>query len=125
MDWQGQRLCPLQQKAGGSCLPPFSLARSRYGVLMRILPLAFLMALAACSKADNEPGPGGVTMGEARALDEAAEMIEAQRLPAAALTPAAPAPTAQTPTAPASASPPKANQPPATQPAAARAKPGG
>lgn len=39
-------------------------------------------ALAACSPADNEPGPGGVTVGEARALDEAAEMLEQQRLPA-------------------------------------------
>jgi hypothetical protein len=39
------------------------------------------LTLAACSPADNEPGPGGVTVGEARALDEAAAMIEAKRLP--------------------------------------------
>ncbi len=39
-------------------------------------------ALAACGASDNEPGPGGVTVGEARALDEAAAMIEAKRLPA-------------------------------------------
>ena len=40
--------------------------------------LAFiaLLTLAACGKSDNAPGPGGVTVGEARALDEAAEMIE-------------------------------------------------
>ena len=38
--------------------------------------------LAGCGPADNEPGPGGVTVGEARALDEATEMVEAKRLPA-------------------------------------------
>ena len=44
-----------------------------------------LLALAACGKSDNDPGPGGVSIGEARALDEAAEMIEQRRLPADAL----------------------------------------
>ncbi|MBB4858046.1 hypothetical protein HNO88_001360 [Novosphingobium chloroacetimidivorans] len=39
------------------------------------------LALSGCQKADNAPGPGGVTVGEARALDEAAEMIEARRPP--------------------------------------------
>jgi hypothetical protein len=47
--------------------------------------LAALLAFAALSgcgeKGDNAPGPGGVTVGEARALDEAAEMIEARGLP--------------------------------------------
>ena len=47
--------------------------------------LACCLALAACEPADNEPGPGGVTVGEARALDEAAEMIEQRRLPDGAL----------------------------------------
>ncbi len=47
--------------------------------------IAAVCLTAACGKADNEPGPGGVTVGEARALDEAAEMIEARRLPEAAL----------------------------------------
>lgn len=46
-----------------------------------LLPLA-LLALTACSKQDNAPGPGGVSVGEAKALDEAAEMVEGQRLPA-------------------------------------------
>lgn len=46
-----------------------------------ILCLLPLMLLAACGPADNDPGPGGVTVGEARALDEAAEMVEAKRLP--------------------------------------------
>lgn len=48
------------------------------------LLLAALL-LAGCGKADNAPGPGGVTVGEAKALDEAAEMVEAQRLPPEAL----------------------------------------
>lgn len=63
---------------------------------MRIAPIlspALLLPalmLSACQKADNEPGPGGVTVGEARALDEAAQMIEDQRLPAQAAPGAAP-----------------------------------
>lgn len=38
------------------------------------------LLLAACSK-DTDPGPGGVTVGEARALDEAAEMLERRPRP--------------------------------------------
>ena len=41
--------------------------------------------LASCGPADTDPGPGGVTVGEARALDEAAAMIEERRTPAEAL----------------------------------------
>ncbi len=44
-----------------------------------------LLLLAGCEPADNEPGPGGVTVGEARALDQAAEMLEQRRLPPDAL----------------------------------------
>jgi hypothetical protein len=51
-----------------------------------------VLAVAACGKSDNAPGPGGVTVGEARALDEAAEMIEKRQLPAEALRSPAPAP---------------------------------
>lgn len=51
------------------------------------LPLIAPLLLAACDKADNEPGPGGVTVGEARALDRAAEMIEDRALPSAAPQP--------------------------------------
>lgn len=48
--------------------------------MVRRLPiLAFAGCLAACGAADNEPGPGGVTVGEARMLDEAAEMIDERR----------------------------------------------
>lgn len=45
------------------------------------------LALTGCQKADNAPGPGGVTVGEARALDEAAQMIEARRPPADLIAP--------------------------------------
>lgn len=53
----------------------------------RALPAFAFMLLTAtlvagCSKSDNDPGPGGVSIGEARALDEAAEMIESRRPPA-------------------------------------------
>ena len=55
-------------------------------------PIALLspaLLLAACGPSDTDPGPGGVTVGEARALDEAAEMIEQRRLsPEAMATPA-------------------------------------
>jgi len=42
--------------------------------------LALLLLLGACQK-DTDPGPGGVTQGEARALDEAAEMLEKRPAP--------------------------------------------
>jgi hypothetical protein len=44
-----------------------------------------LLLLAACGQRDTDPGPGGVSVGEARALDEAAAMLEQQRLPPGAL----------------------------------------
>lgn len=47
----------------------------------KILPAAALLYLSACGASDNDPGPGGVSVGEAKALDEAAAMIEAKRLP--------------------------------------------
>ena len=52
-----------------------------------ICALLALTTLAACGKPDNAPGPGGVTVGEAKALDEAAEMVEKRRMPDAALRP--------------------------------------
>lgn len=39
------------------------------------------LLLAGCGKADNAPGPGGITVGEARALDEAAAMLDQRRPP--------------------------------------------
>ena len=49
-----------------------------------ILLLAVL-ALSACGQSDSDPGPGGVTVGEARALDEAAAMLDERRPPAEVL----------------------------------------
>lgn len=45
--------------------------------MLKILAVS-VSALAAmsCGAADNDPGPGGVTVGEARALDDAAEMLD-------------------------------------------------
>lgn len=51
---------------------------------LRSIALATFAALAvsACSgEADTPAGPGAVSEGEARALDEAAKMLDAQRLP--------------------------------------------
>lgn len=48
-----------------------------------LLGLAAPLALAGCGGAEDQTG--GVTAEEARALDEAAEMIEERRLPDAAL----------------------------------------
>lgn len=50
---------------------------------MRTLWPAALLALAlvsaaGCSRTDNEPGPGGVTVSEAKALDDAAAMLESR-----------------------------------------------
>lgn len=62
---------------------------------MRFAPiLTVLLCLTACGKQDNAPGPGGVSVGEAKALDEAAEMLEGQRLsvPPPPTQPAQPAP---------------------------------
>ena len=48
----------------------------------RTLPaVCALGLLSACGAGDNDLGPGGVTVGEARALDEAAAMLDEQRLP--------------------------------------------
>ena len=67
---------------------------------MRALALAALALLSACGPAENDPGPGGVTVGEAKALDEAAEMLEQRRLPPDAL-PSTRASTTTTAAAPA------------------------
>lgn len=50
--------------------------------MRNVCALLALALLAACGQSDNDPGPGGITVGEARALDEAAEMIESRRPPA-------------------------------------------
>jgi hypothetical protein len=48
--------------------------------MRNLWPLAIVPALlaAGCSRTDNEPGPGGVTVSEAKALDDAAAMLESR-----------------------------------------------
>ena len=73
---------------------PFSFGWRGYAARMtKALPILALFALAAC---DSGPSPtaGGITPDEARALDEAAEMIESRRLPEAVVSPV-PLPTAK------------------------------
>lgn len=50
------------------------------------------LALAACGSAKDDAGPGDVSVSEAKALDEAAEMIEARKAPPPAANPSAPLP---------------------------------
>lgn len=58
---------------------------ARAGIRLALAAAGALL-VSACGSSDNDPGPGGVSVGEARALDEAAEMLDQQRLPAEALT---------------------------------------
>lgn len=74
-------------------------------LLAPMLALAPLLVLAACSSEDRRAG--GTTASEARALEDAAEMLDNQRLPAGSV----PSPV------------PKASPQPSTQPPGA--KPGG
>lgn len=56
--------------------------------MRKILLPALVLLLAACG--DDNRTAGGVTKSEADALDDAAEMVEQQRLPAEAAQPPAP-----------------------------------
>ncbi|GAB5486687.1 MAG: hypothetical protein Pars2KO_02570 [Parasphingorhabdus sp.] len=49
--------------------------------MKRFLSVFATLALIACGPAENDPGPGGVTVGEAKALDEAAEMLDERNAP--------------------------------------------
>jgi hypothetical protein len=80
-------------------VPPRTFRAGRAGALPASLAVAVL--LAGCGPNDTDPGPGGVTVGEARALDEAAAMLDEQRLPAEALPPADDAPAGNETPAPA------------------------
>lgn len=55
-------------------------AVARGGAFTLALACALSGALAACS-GDADPGPGGVTQGEARALDDAARMLDSRPRP--------------------------------------------
>lgn len=60
------------------------------GRLLAIAPM--VLALVACGRSDDTAAPGDVTVSEAKALDEAAEMIEARRPPPPVVAPSAPLP---------------------------------
>jgi hypothetical protein len=62
--------------------------------------LAGLLAVSACGKPDNASGPGGVTVGEAKALDQAAEMLDRRRPPEEALPPSTGLPALESTEAP-------------------------
>ncbi len=47
----------------------------------RTTVLLLIAAMASCGPADNEPGPGGVSVEDARALDKAAEQLDSQTSP--------------------------------------------
>ena len=70
-----------------------------------LLPVPLVALLAACGPNETDPGKGGVTVAEERALDEAAEMLEQRRLPPEAFETATAAPedgeAAQVPAEPA------------------------
>lgn len=59
------------------------------------------LALAACGSSDDSGAPGDVSVSEAKALDEAAEMIEARRPPPPVVQPSAPLPPQAVPHTPA------------------------
>lgn len=52
----------------------------------RSIILACLLALPSCGSNDNDPGPGGVTVGEAEALNATAEMLDERTGPVAGNT---------------------------------------
>lgn len=56
--------------------------------MRRFIPLVLL--LAACEPSDNQPGPDGVTVGEAEAIDDAAAMLKERDPPAEARADAKP-----------------------------------
>ena len=69
---------------------------------MRLVPLLALLLLSACSSSDEGRTAGGVSQAEAAALDDAAEVLDQQRLPADAVPAAQPVAPASAPAKPAS-----------------------
>ena len=69
--------------------------------MIRVALLLPVLLLTACSGAnsDRSSAPGGVSADEARALDDAAQMIDNQRLPASAVPTAQPSAAAAQPSA--------------------------
>lgn len=59
--------------------------RRSTGLGGRFIIIALGLGVAACGASDDDPGPGGVTVGEARALNEAAAMLDANSVSADAV----------------------------------------
>jgi len=64
--------------------------------MQRLFPALALIVLAACGQGEGDAPPGGASIGERRALDQAAAMLAQKRLP---------------PSAPSGASPPQRERP--------------
>lgn len=54
--------------------------------------LALVLASGGCGRSEEAPGPGDITVSEAKALDEAAEMIESRSPPKPVVSPTGPLP---------------------------------
>jgi hypothetical protein len=68
----------------------FSLRGGRYHAgMMRFAPIFVLALLAACGGDNADKAPAPATSDEAKALGDAAEMIDARRAPPEAMTPPA------------------------------------
>jgi hypothetical protein len=48
----------------------------RSGKNSLVISALLLLSLSACGPADSDPGPGGVTAGDAKALDAAAKKLD-------------------------------------------------
>lgn len=48
----------------------------RSGKNSLVISAVLLLSLSACGPADSDPGPGGVTAGDAKALDAAAKKLD-------------------------------------------------
>ena len=48
----------------------------RLGVNTLLISTALLLSVSACGPADSDPGPGGVTAADAKALDAAAKKLD-------------------------------------------------
>ena len=85
--------------------PPFAFLQTGYRAQMRLAPILALLLLTACSSGDEGRTAGGVSQAEAAALDDAAELLDQQRLPADAVPAAKPVPAPASAQAPAPAKP--------------------
>lgn len=48
----------------------------RFGKNTLLISVVLTLAVSACGPADSDPGPGGVTAGDAKALDAAAKKLD-------------------------------------------------